>query len=44
MVRNLAELNLSWNSIKNPHLLKCGESALTRLDLTGNPIPCQLFE
>ena len=41
--KNITELNLSWNGIKKPSFLRCMETSLLKLDLTGNLIPSYLF-
>lgn len=41
--KNLTHLNLSWNNITDPKSLKCLDTSIIKLDLTGNQIPSLLF-
>ena len=44
MNKTLAEVNLSWNAIREPNLLKCPNTQLKKLNLTGNPLPYYEFD
>lgn len=44
MNKVISEVNLSYNSISDPELLRCPNTELKKLNITGNPIPYYLFE